>query len=284
MHVASYRHRQCGRSYLFFTQELFMRTISSRALRHQRRHRKKRAQTVNQGESYRPNIIFFTGAGLSAESGVPTFRGKGGIWHCHQNSRYSLASSLDTDLTGCLAFHNQRRQAMLGAFPSLAHHLMAELQQRCNVGIITQNIDDLHERAGSHAVIHLHGSIQFLVPKGFRSQKFRLPWHQDVKVGDRCPRTRSQLRPDIVLFGETVYEYQQARRWLCEADIVAIVGTSLLVEPALSLLRNINPKARVYYVNPDPPLSSHMPFPGEQIVDGANNGVARLLEEIGRDW
>ncbi|HHQ4801683.1 NAD-dependent deacetylase [Aeromonas veronii] len=260
-----------------------MQPISSRARRHQRRHRKKRAQALTTDQGYRPNIIFFTGAGLSAERGVPTFRGKEGIWHHDENWRYSQASSLDTDLAGFLAFHNQRRQTMLEASPSQAHYLIARLRPKYRVGIITQNIDDLHERAGSHGVIHLHGSIRFLVPKGFRSPKYRQPWHKDIKMDERCPRTRSQLRPDIVLFGETVYEYQHARRWLCEADIVIIIGTSLLVEPAFSLLQNINPGASVYYIDPDPGLSSRLPFPGEQIVDGANRGVTRLLQKICHD-
>lgn len=260
-----------------------MQPISSRARRHQRRHRKRRAQALTTGQGYRPNIIFFTGAGLSAESGVPTFRGKEGIWHHDENWRYSHASSLDTDLAGFLAFHNQRRQTMLEASPSQAHYLIAQLQPKYRVGIITQNIDDLHERAGSHGVIHLHGSIRFLVPKGFRNPKYRQPWYKDVKMGECCPCTRSQFRPDIVLFGETAYEYQHARRWLCEADIVIIIGTSLLVEPAFSLLQNINPGASVYYIDPDPGLSSRLPFPGEQIVDGANRGVVRLLQKICHD-
>lgn len=149
---------------------------------------------------------------------------------------------MSTDLAGFSAFHNQRRQIMLEATPSQAHYLMALLQQKCTVRIITQNIDDLHERAGSREVLHLNGSIQFLVPIGFRSKKYRQPWHEDVKVGDRSPSTGSQLRPDIVLLGEKIYEYQQARRWRREADTVVVVGTSLLVEPASSLLQNINPR------------------------------------------
>ena len=254
-----------------------MQPISSRARRHQRRHREKRAQAAITGQHYHPTIIFFTGAGLSAESGVPTFRSEG-IWRNHENWCYSHANSMSTDLAGFLDFHNKRRQTMLEAAPSQAHYLIALLQQKCTVRVITQNIDDLHERAGSRDVLHLHGSIQFLVPIGFRSKKYRQPWHEDVKVGDRSPSTGSQLRPDIVLFGEKVYEYQQARRWLCEADTVVVVGTSLLVEPATSLLRNINPGACVYYIDPDLGLSSRLPFPGELIVDGANRGIAHLLK------
>ncbi len=149
-----------------------MQPMASRARRHQRRHREKRAQTAITGQHYHPTIIFFTGAGLSAESGVPTFRNKG-IWCNHENWCYSHANSMNTDLAGFLAFHNQRRQTMLEATPSQAHYLMALLQQKCTVRVITQNIDDLHERAGSREVLHLHGSIQFLVPKGFRSKKYR---------------------------------------------------------------------------------------------------------------
>lgn len=261
-----------------------MIAISSRAQRHQRRHRKNRVQIDSLNKTGRLNMVFFTGAGLSVESGVPTFRGGNGLWYQNDNIVHSQVSSLETNLAECLAFHSQRRRVILSAFPSLAHYLIAELQQRYHVRIITQNIDDLHERAGSHTVIHLHGSIQFLIPKGFRHHKYRQPWHKDVHVGDRCPFTRSQLRPDIVLFGEKIYEYQQARRWLCEADIVIIIGTSLLVEPAKSLLGNINPTAKVYYINPEQQLLSNLPFPGEQIIDGANSGMARLLDEIGGTW
>jgi len=261
-----------------------MRTVSSRALRHQRRHRKNRMQIGSRNEASQLNIVFFTGAGLSAESGVPTFRGGDGLWQQSDNIQYSQVSCLETDLDKYLAFHNQRRRAMLRACPSQAHYLMAELQQRYNVRFITQNIDDLHERAGGHSVTHLHGSVQFMVPKGFRHQKYRLPWYKDINVGDRCPRTGSQLRPDIVLFGETIYDYLQARRWLCEADIVVIVGTSLLVEPANSLLGNINPMAKVYYINPESWLSSLLPFPGEQVIERANDGMARLLNEISSSW
>ncbi|MEZ6930567.1 NAD-dependent deacetylase [Aeromonas sp. S16(2024)] len=241
-------------------------------------------QIDNRNETSQLNMVFWTGAGLSAESGVPTFRGENGLWHPSNNIRYSQVSSLGTDLAECMAFHNQRRRAILRVFPSRAHYLITELQQRYNVKIITQNIDDLHERAGSHSVIYLHGSIQFVVPKGFRHPKYRLSWYKNINVGDRCPRTVAQLRPDIILFGETIYGYQQARRWLCEADIVVVIGTSLLVEPAHSLLGNINPMAKVYYINPEPRLSSHLPFPGEQVVEGANSGMASLLDEISNGW
>lgn len=261
-----------------------MNTISSRALRYQRRHRKNREKIGEHNENNRLNMVFFTGAGLSAESGISTFRGKGELWYKNNNIRYFQVSSLETDLAECLVFHNRRRRTMLKAFPSQAHYLMAELQQRYHVRIITQNIDDLHERAGSNSIIHLHGSIQFLVPKGFRHSKYRLPWCNDINVGDRCPRTGSQLRPDVVLFGETIYGYRQTRRWLCEADIVVIVGTSLLVEPAHSLLGNINPVAKIYYINPESQLSFDFPFPGEQIIDGANSGMSRLLDKISSCW
>ncbi|WOX51432.1 Sir2 family NAD-dependent protein deacetylase [Aeromonas sp. CD] len=261
-----------------------MKIISSRALRHQRRHRKNRMQLDNRNEIGRLNMVFFTGAGLSAESGVPTFRGKSGLWYQSDNIRYSQVSSLEKNLTEFLIFHNRRRRSMLKACPSQAHYLMAELQQKYHVRIITQNIDDLHERAGSHSVTHLHGSIQFLVPKGFRHPKYRRPWCDDIYVGDCCPHTGSQLRPDVVLFGEKIYGYRQARRWLCEADIVVIIGTSLLVEPAHSLLGNTNPMAKVYYINPESHLSSDLPFPGEQIIDGANSGMSRLLGEISSCW
>ena len=119
-----------------------MIAISSRAQRHQRRHRKNRVQIDSLNEIGRLNMVFFTGAGLSAESGVSTFRGENGLWYQNDNIGHSQVSNLETNLAECLAFHSQRRRVMLSAFPSQAHYLIAELQQRYHVRIITQNIDD----------------------------------------------------------------------------------------------------------------------------------------------
>ncbi|MGL6524696.1 SIR2 family NAD-dependent protein deacylase [Aeromonas hydrophila] len=139
---------------------------------------------------------------MSEENGAPTFRGINGLWCQSDNIRYSQVSSLDKNLTELLLFHNRRRRSMLKTSPSQAHYLMAELQKKHHVRSITQNIDDLHERAGSHSVTHLHGSIQFLVPKGFRHKKYRRPWCDDIYAGDCCPHTGSQFRTDVILFGE----------------------------------------------------------------------------------
>lgn len=224
--------------------------------------------------------MFFTGAGISAESGIATFRGENGLWTNPKNRVFSQSQGIKINLEGFLNFHNQRRKEMLSVEPSHAHRLIADLQATGCVRVITQNIDDLHERAGSQQIVHLHGSILHMRPQGYQSEKYRQPWLHDIKIGDRCPNTCVQLRPDIVLFGERVYDYYRAREWLCEADMVVIIGTSLLVEPAASLLRCVYPKADVFYINTEQLPEGRLPISGEQYVGTANVMMELLSSEI----
>jgi|GEM_PF-3584521 len=257
-----------------------MRGISSKAKAYQRRQQRRKALCVQAGLVWPLRLVFVTGAGISAASGIPTFRGPDGLWTHAELQRFSYSSILKTDLAGFLAFHNARRQHILAAEPSLAHRLIAALQDRAQVNVITQNIDDLHERAGSQDVWHLHGSIQHTVPIGFRGDKYRQPWQSDIRPGDRCPITGSQLRPDIVLFGERLYDYFPTRKWLCEADMVVVIGTSLQVEPAASLLQYINPAAQVFYINPDSNALGSLPFPGTPMCLCADDGMTEIYEII----
>ena len=253
-----------------------MRGISSKAKAYQRRQQRRKALCVQAGFEWPLRLVFVTGAGISAASGIPTFRGPNGLWKQAELQRFSHSSILKTDLAGFLEFQNARRQQILASEPTLAHRLIASLQDRAQVSVITQNIDDLHERAGSQDVWHLHGSIQHTVPIGFRGDKYRKAWQGDIQLGDRCPITRSQLRPDIVLFGERLYDYYPPRKWLCEADMVVVIGTSLQVEPAASLLRYINPAARVFYINPDSNALSSLPFPGNPMCLCADDGMTEI--------
>ena len=257
-----------------------MRGISSKAKAYQRRQQRRKALCVQAELEWPLRLVFVTGAGISAASGIPTFRGPNGLWTQAELQRFSHSSILKTDLAGFLAFHSARRQHILASEPTLAHRLIAALQDKAQVSVITQNIDDLHERAGSQDVWHLHGSIQHTVPIGFRGDKYRRPWLRDIQLGERCPITRSQLRPDIVLFGERLYDYYPTRKWLCEADMVVVIGTSLQVEPAASLLQNINPAARVFYINPDSNALSSLPFPGNPMCLCADDGMMEINEII----
>jgi NAD-dependent deacetylase len=257
--------------------------IPGNVRRNQRRHQFEQQMRRAHGLPTVPNVVFFTGAGISLESGIATFRGENGLWNQDHARQYSHASSVRSDLVGFLSFHNNRRRAILNADPNRAHQLIAELQSHVHVKLITQNIDDLHERAGSKNIVHLHGSVLHSHPIGFPHAKYQVPWSRDLAIGDRCTATGSQLRPDIVLFGERVRDYYTARHWLSQADIVIVIGTSLQVEPAASLLTCIYPFASVYYINPQPVSPVDLPFPGEQIIGGASDVLAEFLRNVCAD-
>jgi len=257
-----------------------MHKISSKAKAYQRRQQRRKALCLQAGMEWPLQLLFVTGAGISAASGISTFRGQGGLWENPELYRFSHVGVLDSDREGFLAFHNARRQQILASEPTLAHRLVATLQDKAQVRVITQNIDDLHERAGSRSVWHWHGSIQHTVPIGFRTDKYRRPWKKDIQLGDRCPLTGSQLRPDIVLFGERINNNYLTRKWLCESDMVVVIGTSLQVEPVASLLRYINPMAQVLYINPEPAALSELPYPGKILPLSADAGMLEITAMV----
>lgn len=242
-------------------------------------HSVKREQARHAGR-YQPNLIVFSGAGLSAESGIATFRGKTTVWNSEENARYLESWIIDHDLPGFLDFHNQRRREMLAAEPNAAHKAIAGLERKLPVRVITQNIDDLHERAGSQTILHLHGSIRHLRPHGFDGERYRSDWVDDIRIGQLDPQTKTQLRPDIVLFGESIYGYDMSMEWLAKADIVIVAGTSLVVEPAASLLRCTHPDAQVYYVNIEALPEERLPFAGQQLIGPASQKIPELLASI----
>lgn len=228
----------------------------------------------------KPNVIIFSGAGLSAESGIATFRGASTVWNNQDNARYLESYIIDQDLAGFLSFHNERRREMLAVEPNAAHYAIAGLEGVFPVRVITQNIDDLHERAGSKTIMHLHGSILHLRPHGYEGENYRSDWTGDIQIGQCDPHTHTQLRPDIVLFGEGIYGYDTSMEWLAKADIVVVVGTSLVVEPAASLLRCTHPDAQVFYVNIEELPESRLPFPGQQIIGPAGEKIPELLANL----
>lgn len=179
-------------------------------------------------------IVVFSGAGMSAESGIKTFRDTGGLWEEYKIEDVATFDAWLKNQDLVLDFYNQRRKQVMEAQPNEAHKLVAELQKQFDVQVITQNIDDLHERAGSQKVLHLHGEIM----KGRSTVKHDLVYelkHWEIKAGDTC-EIGSQIRPHIVWFGEAVPEMEKAIELAEEADIFITIGTSLNVYPAANLI------------------------------------------------
>lgn len=216
-----------------------------------------------------------TGAGMSAESGIATFRGAGGLWENHRIEDVATPEAWARNRELVLRFYNERRKQMWACEPNAGHRDVAALEQEYEVTVVTQNVDNLHERAGSTRVVHLHGELT-------KSRSTLDPdlvydiqgW--ELKLGDRCERG-SQLRPHIVWFGEAVPMMDVAIDLVSTADIVVIIGTSLSVYPAASLVDYASAEARIFLIDPTPPSLPR----GSRIVvirAGAATGVARLRE------
>ncbi|RMX07762.1 NAD-dependent deacylase [Corticibacter populi] len=181
------------------------------------------------------HIIVFTGAGISAESGLKTFRDMGGYWHEHRIEDVATPEGFSANPQLVLDFYNQRRREVLAAQPNAAHRAIAALEERFTVSVITQNIDDLHERAGSSRVIHLHGEL--LKGQSSRDASLVLPLQKpEILPGELAP-DGSQMRPHVVWFGEAVLRLDEAAEAFAQADKVLVVGTSLSVFPAAGLLQ-----------------------------------------------
>jgi NAD-dependent deacetylase len=195
------------------------------------------------------NIVILTGAGISAESGIKTFRGSGGLWENHKVTDVATPEAWKRDPELVLRFYNERRMQIRHAQPNKAHTALALLEKAYNVHIITQNIDDLHERAGSTQVMHLHGEIN----QSRSNIDVNLVYDTndvEMKMGELC-ELQSQLRPNIVWFGEAVPMIEQAIPLMQKADIVIVIGTSLQVYPAAGLLDFIQSKTKIYNIDPN---------------------------------
>lgn len=193
-------------------------------------------------------IVVFSGAGMSAESGIQTFRDSGGLWEQYKIEEVATPEAWRKNRDLVLDFYNQRRRQIISASPNEAHLLVAKLQKDFDVQVITQNIDDLHERAGSKKVLHLHGEIMKA-----RSTKDPALLYQlekaDIMPGDMCEKG-SQLRPHIVWFGEMVPEMENAAKLVSEADILVTIGTSLNVYPAAGLITVSPDHVPKYLIDP----------------------------------
>lgn len=193
-------------------------------------------------------IVFITGAGVSAESGIPTFRDADGLWHGHRVEEVADIGAWRNKLMRpkMLEFYNQRRRDLDTVNPNEAHNLIAQLEEHYDVVVITQNVDNLHERAGSTNVLHLHGELTKMCSS--LNKENILNYSKDIAIGDKH-EDGSQLRPYIVWFGEEVPKIQEAVTYIKEADIVVVVGTSLQVYPAAGLLDIVKEGTDVYVID-----------------------------------
>jgi len=194
-------------------------------------------------------IVVFTGAGVSAESGISTFRDSGGLWEKYDIRDVATPEAWIKNPLLVLDFYNQRRKQVLEAKPNDGHLSLVELEKKFDVSVITQNVDDLHERAGSKNVLHLHGEIRKARSTNDPTLVYTIKgW--ELKAGDKC-ELGSQLRPHIVWFGEMVTELDNAQAIAATADIFIIIGTSLNVYPAAGLVHFAPPHAQIFLVDPN---------------------------------
>ena len=199
------------------------------------------------------HIVVLTGAGMSAESGVKTFRDHNGLWEGHDVMQVASPEGFARNPELVLDFYNQRRRQLKTVEPNQAHKDLAQLEKDFKVTIITQNVDDLHERAGSTDVVHLHGEL--LKVRSTRNHNDIKAWTEDINLGDTCDNGY-QLRPHIVWFGEDVPMIETAVKICYAADILIIIGTSMQVYPAASLINYVQPDTTIYYIDPKPAIRS----------------------------
>lgn len=221
-------------------------------------------------------VVVLTGAGMSAESGIKTFRDADGLWEGHDIMEVASPEGWEKDKEKVLEFYNQRRRQLLEVAPNAAHYALAKLEEKFKVDIVTQNIDDLHERAGSNSVLHLHGEL--LKVRSTFDEDLIMDWKKDLKLGDFC-EFNHQLRPHVVWFGEAVPMFSIAVEIAKKADILIVIGTSMQVYPAAALVDFIKEDTPVYFIDPKPVLSPgrDLTIIKEKAVVGVPNLVERLL-------
>lgn len=222
-------------------------------------------------------LVVLTGAGISAESGIKTFRDADGLWEGHNVMDVTSPEGWQRNQTLVLDFYNQRRRQLHEVQPNKGHLVLAELEQDFDVHIITQNVDNLHEQAGSTKVLHLHGEL-FKV-RSTKNEHYILDWKTDVTPDDRDPQGH-QLRPHIVWFGEAVPALDEAISIVQTADFVAVIGTSLQVYPAAGLVHYAPKQCPVFYIDPKPATLYDLENPVEVIAMKATIGVPFLRDKL----
>lgn len=222
-------------------------------------------------------IVVLTGAGMSAESGISTFRDSNGLWENHDIMEVASPEGWKKNPALVLDFYNKRRAQLKEVKPNKGHEILAELEQNFNVQIITQNVDNLHEKAGSSAILHLHGEL--VKVRGEFSENESIFWETDIHIGD-VNENAEQLRPDIVWFGEQVPAIDFAIPHMQTADVVIIIGTSLQVYPAAGLMHYAKSHVPVYYIDPNPATIYDLPNPLEVLPMSASEGMEILKEKL----
>jgi NAD-dependent deacetylase len=222
------------------------------------------------------NLVILSGAGMSAESGLRTFREMGGLWEEYDVMEVASPDAWRRDPELVMRFYNERRKQLLECSPNAGHIGIADLEKDFNVQIITQNVDDLHERAGSTNILHLHGELTKVRSTLDPSLIYKTDgW--EVKIGDKCEKG-SQLRPHIVWFGEAVPAIEDAIPIVKSADVVVIIGTSMNVYPAAGLIHYANDNIPVFLIDPNPPSTINKNV--EIIAEKAGRGVEILKERL----
>lgn len=197
-------------------------------------------------------IVVLTGAGMSAESGLKTFRDSNGLWEGHDVTEVASPQGFYSNPELVLEFYNQRRRQLLEVSPNAGHTALATLETQFDVSIVTQNVDNLHEQAGSSHVVHLHGEL-FKV-RSTADENYVLDWKKDLVLGD-LDDNGNQLRPHIVWFGEMVPMLQTAVEITVQADILIVIGTSMQVYPAASLINYVAKDTPIYFIDPKPSVN-----------------------------
>ncbi|NJB37914.1 SIR2 family NAD-dependent protein deacylase [Croceivirga sp. JEA036] len=222
-------------------------------------------------------IAILTGAGMSAESGIKTFRDADGLWEGHDVKEVATPEGFANNPALVLNFYNQRRRQLHHVQPNSGHKALVALEEKFEVKIITQNVDNLHEKAGSTDVLHLHGEL--LKVRSTKNEDLILDWEGDLMLGDLDEKGH-QLRPHIVWFGELVPMLEPAITYTMKADIIIIIGTSMQVYPAAGLVNYAKPNTPIYFIDPSPSVNTNEFDKLTIIQETAANGVPKLVQEL----
>lgn len=198
---------------------------------------------------HKKRIVILTGAGISAESGIKTFRDANGLWEGHKIEEVATPEGWNQNPVLVLDFYNKRRKQLFEVKPNKAHYLISKLEEQYDMFVVTQNVDDLHERSGSSNVTHLHGELR--KARSCVDENLIYDWDKDLNLGDVCEKN-VQLRPHIVWFGEAVPKLEIAEEITQKADILIIIGTSMQVYPATNLIYAVKTNTPIYFIDPKP--------------------------------
>lgn len=232
----------------------------------------------------KPKLVISSGAGISAESGISTFRDAGGLWENYPVMEVCSADGFARNPKLVHEFYNARRKDLVSKEPNDAHRILAELEQYFDVYIITQNVDNLHEKAGSSKILHLHGELMKM--RSVIDPAYTEPL--DLEHLETCPETRGKnghpMRPHIVFFQEAVPNMEKAQEWVNEADIFVVIGTSLNVYPAAGLLYYVRPDIPIYYIDPNPADINIMTPQVHIIKAKATEGMKILKDKLLKNY